>query len=761
MIEKHRILVVEDEGIIAMSLQAKLIEMGYDVPCTASSAEEGIELVAQIRPDLVLMDIMLGEGIDGIDGARQIRDRFGIPVVFLSAYSDDETLQRAKLTEPYGYMLKPVTDRELRIVTEVALYKHKTERALKLSEDKHRIVVETANDAILSTDSDGRISYLNQTSEFMFGYSRAELCGLPLMILLPERCRNSEWLELEHFFSKQESTTLGPLEIAGMRKDGVEFPMELSIAKWKAGNDTHFTAIIRDITKRKQAEEAFRNSEKRYHRLVELSPDAILVHRENKIVFVNRACLLLLGADSQDQILGKSPLDFLDYEYHSMVKERIAALLRREPKPAAPYEIKIVDLGGKSINVEIVSTLLDDDGVPSIQVIVRDISERIHLSNQLRQAQKMEAVGQLAGGIAHDFNNLLTVIIGRAELVMDHLEAESVPYKSVELILKTGLRAATLTHQLLAFSRRQILQPKVLNLNSVVTDMDTMLRRLIREDIQVTTFLDPVLMSTKADPGQIEQVLMNLVVNARDAMPKGGTLIIETANEILDEAYCRDHAGAKPGAYVMLAVSDSGIGMSEETKSHIFEPFFTTKPLGQGTGLGLATVFGIINQSGGHIQVYSELGKGSVFKAYLPQSGVPAASTSSQFLPAIQNGHETVLVVEDEEHVRNLTSEILDLQGYTVMPSACGADALSICLEQNSKIDLMITDAVMPGISGVDLAAEVRNLYPKIKVLLMSGYTDHPFGEMGLPEGIHFIQKPFSPHKLANKVRMILDGEEQ
>lgn len=384
------------------------------------------------------------------------------------------------------------------------------------------------------------------------------------------------------------------------------------------------------------------------------------------------------------------------------------------------------------------------------------------LFQQLVQAEKMQAIGRLAGGVAHDFNNILTVIMGFAQQLIDFPDAtpDAVQNNASQIITASN-RAASLTRQLLAFGRKQVLQPSVVNLNAIIVDVDKMARRLISENVEIVARPAPKLGAIKADPGQIEQVLLNLLINARDAMPHGGTLTLETANVELDQAYADEHAGVRPGPYVMLAVSDTGIGMDADTQAHIFEPFFTTKEMGKGSGMGLATVYGVVQQSGGHVSVYSEPGRGSTFKVYLPRTGEVAeplpASPVQQ--PAMQ-GKETILVAEDDRQVLDLAVAILRACGYHVLELENANDAEQVCQQHDGEIDLLLTDVVMREVSGPDLARRVQKVRPDIKVLFMSGYTDSAIVHQGVldPE-IAFLAKPFTPSTLAGRVRQVLDEE--
>ena len=541
------------------------------------------------------------------------------------------------------------------------------------------------------------------------------------------------------------------------RPDGSRLPVEFHVGRLPDGGTV---CVCRDLSQHQQAEKARADAETKYRMLVE---------HVNAITYI--AEIGLNGkwyyiSPQVENILGYTPEEWLalssNWDQHIHPDDLPIVIAAEEQSlNGFPFqaEFRVRRKDGREVWLSDTAVIVQgSDSHPVMEGIMVDITERKALETQLQQSRKMEAVGRLAGGIAHDFNNLLTIISGYTEMALSRPHLPSEAHADIERIENASGRAAALVRQLLAFSRKQVLQPKILDLNKIVLNLDSLLRRLMDERIEMVTRVKDDLGKVKADPAQVEQVIMNLVVNARDAMPEGGRLVVETCNTDLDANYAVDHVSVRPGRYVMLAVSDTGVGMDRQTVAHIFEPFFTTKESGRGTGLGLSTVYGIVKQSGGYIWVYSEPGKGSTFKVYLPRvDEVPEAVGAAQIAPRAQRGTETILIVEDEEAVRELIQTVLAEKGYDVIPSRDPQHAEQIAARFAGEIHLLLTDMVMPGTSGRELAERISAKRRGIRVLFMSGYTDNVITSGGmLEEGLAFLQKPFSPAALVQKVREVL-----
>lgn len=628
--------------------------------------------------------------------------------------------------------------------------------------DQRRLaaIVESSDDAIVAASLDGIITEWNAGAERMFGFSHDEIIGKPLSLITPEGLRN----EIPESQTKLLSgVSVVRLESVRLRKDGAPIHVAIAVSPVfdQDGRIVAGSGIMRDITERKNMEDALRRSEASFRSLVQNAPYGILrTTSDGRIVQANPALVEMLGYSSEEEVLNLN----MRTEVYLNPSERDEVMQWCENQDSIQgIEVEWKHKSGRPFTIRCASHLVRDSAgkVEYMEGFVEDISERRAMEQQLRQAQKMEAIGRLAGGIAHDFNNLLSVIIGYGDLVLEKAGEASPLRAPVEQIRKAADRASSLTRQLLAFSRQQMLQVKVLDLNAVVAEMAKMLPRLLGEDIQLETSLDPGLGQVKADEGQIEQVIMNLAVNARDAMPNGGRLLIHTANVSSVDEFDLEQPPIAPGKYAMLLVKDSGMGMDAETRAHIFEPFFTTKELGKGTGLGLATVYGFVKQSGGYIWVSSEPGAGTTFTIYLPQVYEQVAKRPSPRVgPASRRGAETILLVEDESSLRVLTRNILEENGYTVLEAGDGVEAIEQARNCRGQIHLLLTDMVMPGMSGQAVAARLALMRPGIRTLYMSGYTGVEMHGLADLESV-VIRKPFTRDVLLDRLREILDFAER
>ena len=653
------------------------------------------------------------------------------------------------------------------------------EAELRASEEKYRIIAENAADVIWTTDLDLHPTFISPSVLRLGGYTVEEAMHQPLSETMSEK----SYRELTGLLARQVQLVEAgddagwdsvSLEAVRRCKDGTSLSTELSarLVKGSDGQPTSIVGATHDITTRKRNEETLRESREEYNRLFESSSDAIVSAEPPlwNLVLANPAAARMFEADDPEHFAARPPWEhspeFQPDGRRSIDKgrEMIESALR---DGSTSFKWRHKRASGEEFNASVTLTRIELSGAAWVQATIRDLSqaereeeERGRLEDQYRQAQKMEAVGLLAGGVAHDFNNLLTVINSYAGFAIDDLREGDPLRADMREILQAGERAAVLTRQLLAFSRKQVMDPAIVDLNAVVGNLEKMLKRLLGEDVDFSTAMAEDIGHINADPGQIDQVVMNLVVNARDAMPKGGKLTIKTANVELDDRYAREHPDTPAGSYVMLSVTDTGRGIPDEIKERIFEPFYTTKAEGRGTGLGLSTVYGIIKQTGGAIDVVSEVGKGSTFTVLLPRVEAPLEQPRRTSFSAPRQNTETVLVVEDEAAVRNLTERILVSAGFTVLTAANGGEALIECERHRGKIHLLVTDVVMPKMSGKDVADRLTQNAPDLRVLYMSGYTGDTILRHGVrARGACFVSKPFEAGDLINKVRAVLDQD--
>lgn len=755
------VLLLEDNPADAELSLRQLRRDGLQVDADiVRTLDEFKERIKSRTYDIVLGDYRL-PGWTGMEAFQWLRAAgHDLPFILVSGtLGDDFAVECIKLGVT-DYVIKDRLER-LTVAVRRALdeeqlrrQQKKAERELSESEKQYRLLFEINPHPMLVFNSTSlEILEVNEAAILHYGYSRSEFVSMTILDMLPAE----DIPTVRKSVSSPTAGRHGAERWKHRKKDGTLIEVEITSHELSFYTQDAILAQARDVTERLQNEERLRQSEERFSKAFRSSPLPITIstRADGRYVDANEAFLRMIGR-LWEEIVGHTANELSVWAFPEDRTRMVEGLDRNGRVAALETVFKSRTNGERSVQVS--AELIQLNGIPCVLAITNDVTEAKHLEGQFRQAQKMEAVGRLAGGMAHDFNNMLSVIIGYCDLLKGRPNLEGA-IRDASQIKKAAQRAATFTRQLLAFSRQQVLLPRVLNLNDVVKDISQMLLRVIAEDISLAFVPAPSLGSVRADLGQIEQVLMNLVVNARDAMPQGGQIVIETANVELDETYNGTHREVIPGPYVLLSVSDTGSGIDSKTISRIFEPFFTTKPPGEGTGLGLSMVYGVIRQSGGYICVYSEPGQGTTLKIYLPRIEEAAEAlprTTAEIIFA--KGSETVLLVEDEQDLRELTVELLETEGYRVLAAKDGASAISISQGQREKIHVLLTDIVLPNMSGTVLAGRIKECRPDLKVLYMSGYTGNLVTHQGvLDSGSAFIQKPFTKHALLSELRRVLD----
>ena len=728
--------------VFANSTAAQIV--GYD------SAEEmnGLDIFRLVHPDF---HAVIRARIEAIYDRRHPVP----PIEEVYVRKDGTTVEIEVAAAPIEYQGKPASQ----VIFHDISAKKRIQRQLDAQRRLLHSIIDTSPDLIAFRDRELVYRLVNQAFCDFHALSSEEVIGKTNEDLYPEEQAARSRQENRLLITSGE-TSRHRRAYRGARGD-VVFDLIKIPLRDESGEISGLLSFGRDVTEQQAAEAAVRDSEHRYRLLAETAGDIILTHDlEGRITYANPAGLALSGY-SAEEVLHLTLADVVPAKYMPQIREQLA---RRKDGDMGRhrYEVEFSTKTGQLVPIEAVSTPIVQDGIPlAMLVIARDLTERKRLEEQLRQAQKMETVGRLAGGVAHDFNNLLTTITGYSHFVKMALDADDPASADIDEVLKAAERATRLTKQLLAFSRRQMISPRLLNLNELLIDMGKMLRRLIGEHIEMVILPSANDTQIKADPSQIEQVIINLAVNARDAMPGGGTLIIRTANANLTPNAIRPALDLQPGQYVVLTVSDTGVGMDEEIQAHLFEPFFTTKEVGKGTGLGLATVYGIVKQHGGDIMTHSEPGQGSMFRVYLPRASEPLEESdrTADYWGNLPMGHETILVVEDEPSVRSTTVRILKDLGYEVLEACNGEEALRVAQIHGEELDMLLTDVVMPQMNGSELAARFSAAYPQCGILFVSGYTDDTIVRHGVStQDVRFLEKPYTLWELARKVRQVLDA---
>jgi two-component system cell cycle sensor histidine kinase/response regulator CckA len=759
-----RILLLEDNPADAELVLRKLRVSGFRFTADlVTSSAEFMPASTSIAYDVILADYRIPDWT-GLEALRWLRSKDNCtPFILVTGTLGDELAIECIKAGANDYVLKenlerlPVAMRRALEGAELRRQRDRLEKEKRETEEQYRLLFETNPQPMWVFDRE-TLEFLavNEAAIRHYGYSRQEFNAMTIIDIRPTEDIPALRSSLQNRLSALQDATSWRHRL----KSGRIIDVEITAHELKfRGRDAQLV-LASDVTEKRKNIEFLEQSEERFSKVFNASPLAITIAdlKEERYIDVNDAFLTMLE-HQRDNVIGRTVGELRVWLDPTLREQMIREL--EAGRPVTGFEAELLTASGKKKLVQIAAEFIHLDAISCVLAIMHDITDSRSLEEQFRQAQKMEAVGELAGGMAHDFNNMLSIISGYTDLAMEQLASDNPACQRMRQIKNATQRAAALTRRLLAFSRQQVLQPVVLNLNVLIANVKEMLEQITGENIRLTIRPGNSLDMVRIDRSQMEQVLLNLTVNARDATPDGGEIVLETGNVMLDELYAKTHPGLLPGNYVRISVSDTGTGMDKETLSRIFEPFFTTKLPGKGTGLGLSMVYGVIRQSGGHIWAYSEPGKGATFKIYLPSVKEKLAKTGSLVTPgSVSRGWETILLVEDDAELRSLTAELLAVVGYRIVEAQNGEDAAALVGGGEQTIDLVLTDVILPGMSGPDLVQQIQKLQPSLRVLYMSGYAGAQISKHGILEGAEFLEKPFTKESLLGQIRKILGAKE-
>ncbi|WP_051305612.1 hybrid sensor histidine kinase/response regulator [Desulfogranum mediterraneum] len=766
--EKIKILIVEDNPIVAEDLRVKLLNLGYGVTATATSGEQALQSVVEERPDIALMDIRLGSGMSGIDTALKLKEEYQLSVIYLTAHADDDTIARAKLTEPYGYIIKPFDDNELKSVIELALYKQQSDRRLRESNQWFKTTLNSLGDGVVATDMAGQITFINPVAVQLTGWPAAEAVGRPLeevFEIIDEQTRKPQQNPASQVIDGAQVDGLASHSLL-ISREGREFPIKKSGAPIILGDREVLGAVLvfQDDSEAREAERNILAQKQKAEQYLDLATVIFIgLDHKGRVTLANQKACTLLGVE-EDEVCGLDWLEhFVPESHQEEVSRVLQQLLAGDLASCEYYENPILTKAGEQRQIAWRNTCLTDgeNAIVGLLSAGEDITEKVQLQSRLQQAQKMEAIGTLAGGIAHDFNNILSSVLGFADLSLDLVAKDSVLEDYLQEIRSAGLRAKDVVRQILSFARQADETIKPVRVDGVAREALRLLRASIPSSIQIRESVNSV-SSVMGAASQLHQILMNLCTNAAQAMEERGGILEVLLDDIsVEYGSVRSGLPLNAGQYVKIQVADTGVGIPQEQLSAIFEPYFTTKPPGEGTGMGLAVVHGIVEGYGGRMSVESTLGLGTIFSIYLPAAEESGSQRQVESEPLAQ-GKERILFVDDEPNICTISERMLTGLGYAVTTCVSSSQALALVTAEPLSFDLVISDLTMPEYTGDRLAWRIREIRPDIPVILSTGYSKIVQGEEFAKLGVQaIVYKPLGKAELARTVRRVLDEQRE